>query len=229
MKYFSINSRIKRAEKKLEKLIDKKVKKEGLPELSKHKDFSKMAEVYRDSNGKRYYKYIDDMSVPVIRFAKLQSFIIELGNCLSRDELKMLIDAIKKALAGEKNGGKPDHAMIGFIVTEMENRQNYLIYEDILFKMVASLYIHEDQSPNVWDEELEFNKVKQFKIDSENNYNFFVEAGLSKYITSLDSLKENWNELSEIMEKKKKALKEMIGKYGLDPKLSTTLEGEKMN
>lgn len=179
--------------------------------------------VFTDSNGVKYYKYIDDLNIPIVRFTHLQRFINELSNGLSRNEMTLLIDKLDEAY------NKQDFSMVGFIITEIKNRRDYLVHEDIMFAMVAALYIREDQNPAVWDEDIEDEKIEQFKLDSKKKgriYDFFNGAGMSKYLPYFKKLKGDLPQLLDNQKKKTQALMEV---FGLEKKSSHSLRTETTN
>ncbi len=159
-------------------------------EQSKPVDFNNLETIFLDSNGKKYFRYKDDFDIPILRKGKLEQLIKELGYGISKDELTMFLDAMEKAL----DKGQADVAKIGFIITEMRDRKDILIHPDILFEMVTTLYIREDENPAVIDEEIHAEKYEQLKKDSQGGlYDFFYTAGLTTYIPYLTKLKDDWN------------------------------------
>src|SRR3990167_4205337 len=112
-------------------------------EQSKPKDFTDMELAFIDSNGKRYYKYKDEMDMPLKRWAMLQQFFGELTMVMTHGELMRITDAMQTALGGKDR----DIAMIGFLIKEIKNRCEMLLHEEILFRIVACLYIREDEEP----------------------------------------------------------------------------------
>jgi hypothetical protein len=196
------------------------------PKLAKRQDFHKMESIFTDSNKKRYYKYINDYDIPIQRMNHLQRHIIELGNGLDRNELKMFIEAFK----GEINKQPIAFDKIGFLINELELRQDTLVHEDIMFGMVGCLYIREDQNPNIWDEETEQQKIRQFKKDNTKLSDFFLQAGLGTYIPYLKDMKGTLAEQLEQTNKKREAMMKFFEKnFGIDQKLLNTLEAKLTN
>lgn len=195
--------------------------------LAKHPDFSKMEYKFIDSKGRRYYSYINDYDIPIKRFGQFKRFLMELANGMSRDEVKLFIGAMK----GELN--KPQIALdkIGFIINEMELRNDILFHEEIMFNMVAALYIREDQHPEKWDEEQEQVKANFLREEAQDNlYDFFVTASLGKYIPYLKDFKGTLGQFLVQTNKKKKAMLIMMKEnFGLDQKSLSLLENKMMS
>jgi len=197
------------------------------PKLAKHPDFSKMEYKFTDSQGRRYYSYLNDYDIPIKRYGQFKRFLMELANGMARDEVKLFIDAMKSAL----NKTPIDIAQIGFVLNEMELRNDILFHEEIMFNMVATLYIREDQHPGEWDEETEQVKAQYLKIEAQGKlYDFFVTASLGKYIPYLKEHKGTLREFLIQTNKKRKAMLIMMKEnFGLDRKSLETLESKMMN
>lgn len=197
----------------------------------KRDDFSKMEVAFTDSNGVKYYKYLKDLDIPIIRFSHLQVYIQEMAAGFNRNEIELFLTALETALAGtEKTEGKPDIGMMGWLLKEMRMRKDVLAHEEVLFWMVAALYIREDQNPAVWDEEIEEQKIKQFKLDSQGGlYGFFYGAGLSKYMPYFEKLKGDLTAYLRRGENKVKAMKMILEDYGLDSGSLPSLKEEKVS
>lgn len=180
-------------------------------EQSKKKGFENMQKVLVDSNGKGYLIPINDFDTPILRTKEIENCILALSRGLSNDELKKFIDAMKKA-TGE--GRKPDVAMIGFLLIEMEKRQNMLLHPDIMFDLLAFRLIREDEDPAVIDKEIHREKIVQFTKDSKAGlYDFFYGAGLTLYIPYLTKLESEWSKYWEESTVKVKAMNQFLEHY----------------
>ncbi len=197
------------------------------PRLAKHPDFSKMEYKFTDSQGRRYYSYLNDYDIPIKRYGQFKRFLMELANGMSRDEVKLFISAMKSAL----NKTPIDIAQIGFVLNEMELRNDILFHEEIMFNMVATLYIREDQHPGEWDEETEQVKAQYLKLEAQGKlYDFFVTASLGKYIPYLKEHKGTLREFLIQTNKKRKAMLIMMKEnFGLDRKSLEALESKMMS
>ena len=203
---------------KVEKLYKDLIKENGNPLLSKREDFNEMQYSYTDSNGLRYFSYLNPFKTPIMRFVNLSKAFQELTKAIDTDEEDLMWKSIEKALQGNKEtNDKPDIGMIGFIVTERKARKKYLVHEDIMLKIVSCLYIREDQDPSKWDEELESEKIQQFKKDIDNMYLFFCESGMNKLYPSLNRIEKEYPKLSLKTKNKVKALEKVMNDYILDP------------
>lgn len=175
---------------------------------SKPKGFSDLTEAFIDSKGKRYYTWVNEFNMPILRFNKLQEHILELQNCFTGNELTKFFDAMETALDDSMNaktekGTVKNIGKIGFLIKEARMRKEMLVHPEILFAMTAAIYIREDQDPTVWDQSEEEEKIEQFKVDSQGGLaDFFYSRGLKDYIPYLRDFKGDWETLFQQWEQK---------------------------
>lgn len=178
--------------------------------------FDKLEMAFVDSEGRKYFKYMNDMDAPLTRLKAFEMKIKELQAGLSRDNLTMIIDAMEAALKEKDPRGnmQPNIAMIGHLVTEMKNRKENLIDPEIMFEMVAYLYIREDETPTKIDDDIHSQKIAQFKKDSETGlHDFFVTAGLRQYLPFLGQSGVDWETIFTQMRVQANSLKEQLKNY----------------
>lgn len=192
-------------------------------EQSKKKGFEKLTQVFIDSKGKRYYRYPNDMDIPILRKGALEKCLMEIESGLSSRELAMILDAMKKALNFRKGDRMiPDLSKVGFLIEEINNRKDMLIHPELLFKAVSILYIREDENPAKVDEEITRQKESQLREDSkEGLYDFFYTSGLSAYIPFLEKSEDEWMESFREGTVKVEALKKHLTSIS-EPELSIT-------
>lgn len=146
--------------------------------------FDKLELAFVDSEGKRYYKYMSDFEMSIVRQGALEMKWKELSMGLDREELTGIVTAMEAALKERDKKGNmiPNIARIGYFIEEIKNRKENLIHPDILMQMAALLFIREDEDPGVIDDDIQTQKVEQFNKDSTTGLtDFFLTAGLDKY------------------------------------------------
>lgn|SRR3990167_7086294 len=181
-------------------------------EQSKKKGFEKLTQVFIDSKGKRYYRYPNDMDIPILRKGALEKCLMEIESGLSGNELERILTAMSDAL-NERKGDRmiPNIAKVGFLVEEIRNRKNLLLHPDLLFEAVSILYIREDEDPAKVDGEVMNQKLVQLKEDSrEGLYDFFYTSGLSAYIPFLGKSEDEWMEYYQEGIVKMEAMKKFL-------------------
>lgn len=146
-------------------------------------NFDKLELAFVDSDGKRYYKYMNDFEMSITRQGALEMKWKELSMGLDREELTGIIQAMEKALKERDQKGNmiPNIARIGYFIEEIKNRKENLIHPDILMEMCGLIYIREDEDPGIIDDDIQTQKVAQFNKDQTGLTDFFLTAGLDKY------------------------------------------------
>lgn len=138
--------------------------------------------VHVDNSGKAYYKFTDELDMPILRKNELDKNLMELryGSDLD-DVLASMTGALN-----ESHGGKikPNTTQIGFFCKELRDRKKYLIEGETLFKICANTLIRDDESPYLVDQTLLKEKCETFKNEINENglYLFFCKVDLRKYL-----------------------------------------------
>ena len=108
--------------------------------LSKHKvglTKDNLNHLFNDLEGNIYYSFPKEVALPMVRMAKLQEFYTWLSAGITGDELSYLIDEADKALANGLKDGK-GIAKIGFILSEIKDRKNMVIHEELYYNILAT-------------------------------------------------------------------------------------------
>lgn len=191
---------------------------------SKPVDKTMLAWSFIDSEGNRYYRWVDDFDIPIIRKGHIQKCLSELECGISLEFLSLVISKIEEALTRTVKGQmRPDIAMIGHLCAEVKNRQQYLFPGDILFDLVAAVYVREDENPADMDMDLHKRKAEQFKKDSKAGLkDFFYNAGLKKYLPYLEKhTEESMLIQMQTEQMETKSLTEQMSRYGLESTLES--------
>ena len=170
---------------------------------SKSKQLSKTEFIFVDPEGKRYYQYQNLLDMPVCRKQKLEILTKEHQEKISFYDVKVFIKAGKAIL--EEGTGVVQK--IGYWLGVMEDKADRLFHPYTFMEMVACVIIHEDQDPSIWDEELEAQKIENFKKWSKQKgglHAFFMEAGLNNYFPFLKSMGTDFDKYFENAESMQK-------------------------
>lgn len=182
-------------------------------------NFDKLQFAFVDSAGNRYYKYMSDFDMTIVRQGAFEMKMKELNMGLNRDELGDLMTAIEAALKEtDKQGNmRPNIARIGYFVEEIKNRKENLIHPDILMEMACLLYIREDENPAIVDAEIQNQKFAQFTKDSETGLtDFFLTAELDKYVPFLRQFGGDSEALWNHQRSRLKAYKAMMQSFSTE-------------
>lgn len=149
---------------------------------SKPKNFDKCEFQFVDSNGRKYYKFMSDLDMPISRKSMIELKLRELSYALDKEEVQLLCEAMEKALERRDKQGRinPDIATLGFLIKEVRNRHENLLHPELIISMTAYIYIREDEDPAVIDEEIHSEKVEQFKADGAGGLSDFFYTGILK-------------------------------------------------
>ena len=147
--------------------------------------------------GKKWYTYEDLNLIPILRYGQFNRFMLEMQNCLTRDEQDMVWDAVETSLekiaSGNKRKGLAD---LTNIVEECRKRRTLLYHEEIWFRLACSLYVSEDENAHEWNETYEAQKAEMFKNDVAafgGMHAFFTQAGWGRYIPSFEKLTSDFD------------------------------------
>lgn len=174
-------------------------------------DLSRLEFAFTDSNGIKYYKFPENLSLPIERFGQLNKYMMWMVRGLCGDELKEMIDDCDKYLADgllqKKNAAK-----IGYILTQMRERENMVIHTEILYNFIAVQLVREGEPVEFFNNKIHLEKIDAFKDECKKGktYDFFLRIGLKKLSDMYNMSEEEWNTLWQESELKQEALKRML-------------------
>lgn len=186
-------------------------------EQSTSAGFENMKVQFVDSEGRKYFSPDKDLDLPHVRTQEIQRRLMGVKFGLDDSYVEDFITAVKAAL---NNGKRPDVAVIGHLINELEARSKIWLHPDVMFDMVAFKYIREDEDPAIIDKNIHADKVDQFRKDSkEGLYDFFYKARLTDVLPFLKSLEsefpEFWRESIVQLKAKETQIKSLISKLSL--------------
>ncbi len=177
-----------------------------------------MEKHFTDSKGNAYYRYLNDFHIPILRFKEIQKRLVLFNSGLSDKSIKLICEAMKKALNG---GKKPDIAEVGFLIKEIEKRADIYVDTDLLMDTACLLYIRQDENPAIIDWTIHKEKIEQLTKDSKGGlYDFFYMTGLTAYLPFVETTKEEFDLFYSESEIKMKATNQYLSQYITEPSLS---------
>ena len=155
---------------------------------------SKLEPCFTDSNGRRYFKFPEAMSLPIERFGKLQEFMMWMSAGLTSSELDLLLDEADKALTAGLTTGK-NASKVGFILTQIRERKNMVIHTELLYNFLAVQVIRDDEPTEYFNNSIHLEKIEQFKRETADGktYDFFLNIGLKKLNDLFNMSEAEWN------------------------------------
>lgn len=156
---------------------------------------SKLEFCFFDSNGLKYYKFPEAMSLPIERFGKLQEFMMWMSAGLTSVELDTLLDEADKAIIGGLTTGK-NASKIGYIITQIRERKTMVIHTELLYNFLAVQIIREDEPTEHFNNAIHLEKIQQFKQETKDGrtYDFFLRIGLKKLNDLFNMSEAEWNQ-----------------------------------
>lgn len=155
-----------------------------------------------DSLNRKYFYFPDLKQLPLPLLEKLNELQEQMACKVPGRDL----DAWLKAVEDVVNGNDTNKiTQLGYWFEVLRARRTILFDPTILMEIAALLYIREDETPGTYNETIHKEKTALLWADSKNGgalYDFFQQAGLSRYIPSQSITAENWQQsLEQIMEK----------------------------
>lgn len=143
---------------------------------------------FNDLEGNGYYKFDKDRALPMARLGKLHEYIKWLSAGITGDELDVLLDQADTALTAGIKTGK-NGAKIGFVISEIRERKNMIIHDELFYNIIAVQIIRHDESITEFSNEIQMQKVMAFRRLNTENDTFFLN--ISEYLKAL-----NWSTIT---------------------------------
>lgn len=164
--------------------------------LDKPQTHQKLEFGFTDSNGTNYNKFPVEAAIPVERWGKLNEYMMWMSAGLTSGELDKLLNVAEEAIAEGLKKDTRNIAKISTVINQIRERKNMIIHTELFYNYVAVQLIREDENPNEFNNEIQMQKVEQFKkeVAQGNCYDFFFKLGLSKLNALMDMSKNEWEQ-----------------------------------
>ena len=168
--------------------------------------------VFADSKGQKYYRFNDLKNMPLALLEQLTILQMEMESRIKSTDLDQWITHCKTIIS---SGSKTSVADIGHMLGALEERRTLLMDPVLMMEIAALLYIREDEDPTTYNKDLHREKFLQLSDDKKTTlFDFFVSAGLSRYLPSVSFTAQDWTTFLTNQERQIKAFSELIGKIG---------------
>lgn len=168
---------------------------------------------YTDQNGVAYFGFPKDMSLPVDRLGKLYFFSELLHKGLSVSEDRAIHDAMGRALEEGLQNKKTNAAVrIGGLLSELEKRRQLVFHTELIINLLAVQWVREDEDPCVYSNEIQMQKVDQFKLEIEKvgSYPFFQVPELIQLNSFFRLSKDEWDQFWKESQIQQEVLKQAL-------------------
>lgn len=151
-----------------------------LKERRRPQGLTPLKECFMDLEGRRYYTWGDLTLIPVVRYRKIETFLIYDEARISADYLDKVMDAIvaeNMKIPNEKDmkSRAQAHARITALANEVKYRRREITPEDTFYAVAAMLSVREDEDPETVDSTIFNEKVRDFKAYAEEGHTFFFK------------------------------------------------------
>lgn len=150
---------------------------------------------YTDLSGLAYFGFPKDMGLPVERLGKLYYYTELLFKGLSPAEDEMIDRRINEALeTGLTNPKEKAAAKIGALLMEREKRRKLVFHSELIYNILAVQWIREDEEVGVFNNEIQMQKVDQFKkeVEQKGAFPFFQVEELKQLNSFLKMSSDEW-------------------------------------
>lgn len=149
-----------------------------------------------DSDGKKYFRFPKDVTLPGERFGKLNEYVTFISKGLTAEEDIMLDEAIERLLEAGIGKSQKNVSAIGAILQERKKRRSLVIHTELLYNFIAVQLIREDESPESFDNDIQMQKVTMFKqmTKTGSTYFFFQKQELNRLSNLSDMSQSEWDQ-----------------------------------
>ncbi len=184
-----------------------------LKDQNKPKTHSDLTYAFTDQEGKKYYRYPDQMNLPLERFNKLQEFHVWMSARLTPEQLDLLVDKgisiISKGIEQGNNAAK-----VTAILYQIKEREAMIVPHQLVLNMIAVQLVREDETPQAFDNDIQLEKVKAFMADAELHDTFFLTLPeLRRLLNTYNISKGDWMKYSEESQKQEEVIKKSLEMY----------------
>ncbi len=155
---------------------------------------------FTTTNGTRYYRFPNGIQLPMERYAKLQQYMVWISSALDGTELGSLLDLADKAIVKGLEDTK-EAARVAAIIGQIRDRNNKIHHIELMYNYLAVQFVREDEAPTVFNNQIQMEKVMEFREDAETqNQFFFLLPEYKKLIDLLNMSEGEWTTYLEVFQ-----------------------------
>lgn len=166
-----------------------------------------------DLDGKVYYRFTGSSTIiPLERMGKMQDFLTMMSAGLDEKELTALIDVANGELALALAGKKADVVKIGAVLSQIKERQQMILHDQLMWQFMAVQLIREDEPAAKFVQKIHDEKVEALQqlYYQHPDYAFFQTPELRLLNELLRCSPQDWETLLVSSIRERDRLKRMI-------------------
>ena len=168
---------------------------------------------FADTKGRKYYRFNDLKNMPLALLEQLTILQLEVESRIKGADLDEWIAHCKRIVS---SGSRTAVADVGHMLGALEERRTILLDPTLMLEMAALLYIREDEDPTQYSKDLHAEKFKQFNEEKAGGlYDFFLSAGLSRYLPSAGFTPIEWEKFLENQTNQIDRFSALLGQIGI--------------
>lgn len=168
----------------LYKTFKRRFLREYAKESNKPIELKDLEKTFVTAKGTQYYGFPDKVSLPIPREGQLQEFFMHIASGMNPETITEVLDNIDEALTEGLTTGK-NAAKIGALVQYMKDRVGKVLPSELFYHILAVQYVREDESPQAYNEQIQLEKVAEFKKEMQTNSSFFLHTNELKRLRNL--------------------------------------------
>jgi hypothetical protein len=149
-------------------------------------------EVVFEVGGRRFYRYINELEIPVQRALCASDFYTELEQKVEKDYLEVLFEAVLECI----NANKITDVVI--LVKEAKSRLTHITHLGLMYKLASVVYIEEGENPETFDIVFAEKKIAFWQEHAKDVDAFFLQMPIGAYIPYLQELGQSLQSYSQM-------------------------------
>lgn len=166
---------------------------------------------FTDTHGKSYYEFPEGLAMPMTRIFKIQDYMTWMSRGLTADNIRDIGDRMDILLTEGIKTGK-NGVKLGVLISELRDRNERFVPLELVYNYLACYYVREDENTLIVNEQIQKEKVAEFKNAAETvglDSFFFQLKEYKRLSASLTTLNVNWDDIvqeSQLHQKKFEAM-----------------------
>lgn len=171
---------------------------------------------FTDTKGIAYYEFPEGLAMPMTRIFKIQDYMTWMSRGLTADNIRDIGDRMDTLLTDGIKTGK-NGVKLGVLISELRDRNERFVPLELVYNYLACYYVREDENTLVVNEQIQKEKVAEFKHAAETvglDSFFFRLKEYKRLSASLTTLNVSWDDIvqeSQLHQKKFEAMMKVTG------------------